>query len=134
MIFFKRQKSIEVYKNENLYIAKVKFEDVYHNFELICKASFELEILDSEIILLKKPYNVCDNIFKFVERVHNVRIEKGFMKKIAGLVGGREGCTHLVDMFQEIARGLVQSKIEDIKNEKGLEGVKEFLKGECIAY
>lgn len=133
-MFFEREKKIKVEKTDKYYEVKVSFIDEYHNIELITKSDFDLNILNSKAILNNVPYKDCYGINLILEKAKDIKIESGFTKKISEIVGGRNGCTHLIDMFQETGRALVQANLKSIYQEGGSNKLSEALKDTCTAY
>ncbi|BDU50195.1 DUF2889 domain-containing protein [Haliovirga abyssi] len=133
-MYFMREKIIKVEKTNNNYIATLEFKDDSHHFLLMVKSDLNLKIEESEIDIIKSPYTICNNIKDLVKKVKNIKVEKGFTKAVIKLVGGREGCTHLIDMFTEIGRGLVQADLKRTYEIKGKEGLNKELEKSCLAY
>lgn len=133
-MFFEREKKIIVDKKLDYYLAKVSFVDEYHNIELITKSDFDLNIIEVKAKLEKIPYDACFDINVMLEKIKDIKIESGFTKIIRDIVGGKSGCTHLIDMLQETARALVQANLKSIYQEGGTKKLSETLKGNCVAY
>jgi hypothetical protein len=55
------------------------------------------------------PYAVCPAVTPNFQRLKGLRIYPGFQKQVRDLLGGTEGCTHLVDMLVPVATTAYQT-------------------------
>jgi Protein of unknown function (DUF2889) len=55
------------------------------------------------------PYAICPNITPNFQRLKGLRIYPGFHKQVRDLLGGVEGCTHLVDLLGPVANTAYQT-------------------------
>ena len=55
------------------------------------------------------PFAVCPAIIPNFQRLKGLRIGKGFINKVRELLGGVEGCTHLVEMVGPVATTAFQT-------------------------
>jgi hypothetical protein len=55
------------------------------------------------------PYEVCPNIAPNFQRLVGLRIYPGFQKQVRDLLGGVQGCTHLVDLLGPLATTAYQT-------------------------
>jgi hypothetical protein len=55
------------------------------------------------------PYAVCPNVIPNFQRLKGLRIYPGFQKQVRDLLGGTEGCTHLVDLLGPVATTAYQT-------------------------
>lgn len=134
-MYFSREKSIKVYKNNNNeFTAFVTFIDEYHDFEMIIETTNDLIVKNSEVKQKKMPYETCKAIFELVKKMNGIKIESGLTKKTNDLIGKNMGCVHMVDMFLEAARGLVQAKLKYVEETYGIDEFYKQLEGSCISY
>lgn len=68
-----------------------------------------LTIRDMETVTDSGPFAICPAIAPNFKRMIGVQIGKGFRGKVKELVGGTEGCTHLVELFGPMATTAFQS-------------------------
>ena len=63
------------------------------------------------------PFRVCPDITPNFKRLEGERIGPGFTRRVRELVGGRNGCTHIVEMLGQVAttgfQTLVRKRIRD---------------------
>ncbi|MGE0735163.1 MAG: DUF2889 domain-containing protein [Alphaproteobacteria bacterium] len=63
------------------------------------------------------PFRVCPDITPNFKRLEGERIGPGFTRRVRELVGGRNGCTHIVEMLGQVAttgfQTLVRKRVRD---------------------
>ncbi len=131
---FSRTKEIKAKVIEDGYNCEILFKDEFHNFVLEVTTDADLKIIDTKLHLNKGPYETCDGMHKLVQNVKGVKIEKGYNKTIAEIVGGKEGCTHLIDLFAEIGRGLIQIRLKHLLDSEKYEVWHNMLKNSCMSH
>jgi len=137
---FKRIKTIRVKLiNKNRIKAQTKMVDPHHRIKVIIivdKSS--LEILDIEAKMMKIPYQICLKTIPKIKRLKGARIQEGFYKRVKEVIGGREGCIHLVDLIMDTARGIFQMALKimtsGMKKEEQKKILMEKLKNSCLGY
>jgi hypothetical protein len=68
-----------------------------------------LTILAIEAVTDHAPFRICPSITPNFQRLKGLRIGPGFRGKVKELVGGTEGCTHLVELMGPIATTAFQT-------------------------
>jgi hypothetical protein len=68
-----------------------------------------LTILDIEAVTDHAPFRICPEITPNFQRLKGLRIGPGFRAKVKELVGGTEGCTHIVELMGPIATTAFQT-------------------------
>jgi hypothetical protein len=68
-----------------------------------------LTILEIEAVTDHSPYRICPDITPNFQRLKGLRIGPGLHARIRELVGGTEGCTHLVELMGPIATTAFQT-------------------------
>jgi len=69
----------------------------------------ELTIRAIEVVTDHGPYPICPAIAPNFQRLKGLSIRKGFIGRVRDLVGGVEGCTHLVEMMGPVATTAFQT-------------------------
>ena len=79
-------------------------------------------IQDVEAATDAGPFRVCPDITPNFKRLQGERIGPGFTKRVRELVGGRNGCTHIVEMLGQVAttgfQTLVRKRVRDDRANK----------------
>ena len=75
---------------------KVEVVVVIDNFEIIKVENVEMCVL----------YPPCYEILPKLQNIIGITITQGYSKKIRELIGGNEGCTHMVELLLEIGRSI----------------------------
>lgn len=133
-ISFHRKKEISAKVIGEKYLCSVIFEDEHHSFEVSVTVNSNMEICDSSLVISRAPYDKCKGMYELVEKVRGLTVEKGFSKKIGEITGGRDGCTHLIDIFTEIGRGLVQLRLKHLFVSGNNDEFQRLLRASCMAY
>jgi len=77
-----------------------ELDDPDHHIQVyITVAVKKSQILDVGARMLRKPYPTCDQAMRRAQGLIGMRIETGLYKKLSTIVGGDEGCVHLVDIL-----------------------------------
>jgi hypothetical protein len=80
-----------------------------HDMWLRLTVDDRLVIHAVEAVTDASPYAVCPNITPNFQRLVGLRIYPGFQKQVRDLLGGTEGCTHLVDLLGPVATTAYQT-------------------------
>jgi hypothetical protein len=63
----------------------------------------EMTITAVEVAMQGTPFSICSNIEPDFQKLVGVRIAPGFTMKLTGLLGGKQGCTHVVELLGRMA-------------------------------
>ena len=137
---FKRIKTIKAKLISN---NKIKTETEMVDDQHIIKVTIiankdDLKILDIKARMINVPYEICLKTAPKIKRLKGAKIQDGFYSKVKEVIGGPEGCMHLVDLVMDTARGVFQAslKIETrgLKIEEQREVLMKRLKNSCLGY
>ncbi|WP_142850133.1 DUF2889 domain-containing protein [Telmatospirillum sp. J64-1] len=62
-----------------------------------------------EAVTDHSPFTLCPSIAPSFSELKGLRIDKGFMRELRSRFGGRQGCTHLVELFGPLATTAFQT-------------------------
>jgi len=80
-------------------------DDPDHHIEVyIIVAVRTSKIIDVGARMLRQPYPTCNKAMKRAQALVGMKIERGFYEKLAVVVGGRDGCVHLIDILMASAK------------------------------
>jgi hypothetical protein len=57
------------------------------------------------------PFQICPDILPNFQRLVGLKIGHGFTREVRARLGGREGCTHIVEMLQQVATVAYQTTV-----------------------
>jgi hypothetical protein len=80
-----------------------------HDMWLRITVDDRLVIHAVEAVTEASPYPVCPAITPNFQRLRGLRIYPGFHKQVRELLGGTQGCTHLVDLLGPLATTAYQT-------------------------
>ncbi|HYM01557.1 MAG TPA: DUF2889 domain-containing protein [Stellaceae bacterium] len=80
-----------------------------HDMWLRLTVDDRLTIHEVEAVTDAAPYSVCPAAAETFRRLKGLDIRAGFRKRIRELIGGTEGCTHLLELLGPIATTAYQT-------------------------
>lgn len=124
---------------------RVEVGDPLHDMSMRLTIDDEFTILAVEAVTDKSPFRICPGITPNFQRLVGIRIGPGFMRQVRRVVGGIEGCTHLVELLGPMATTALQTARPVLRRERadpgdalgGYEqkpGGKPAFLGTCHAY
>lgn len=97
-----------------------------YNFKVEAIVSMDnFEIIGVEGVVINGLFPTCCEIIPKLQEVKGVAIRPGYSKKIIDIVGGKEGCTHMVELLTEIGRCVYQTYNNYIIRQKGIKRILE---------
>jgi len=118
---------------------QVREPGTIHHIRLFCRVAPDpLRIVTAEADMPCIPMDECRTTLDRVPLLEGLEIKPGFTRKVAGIMGGTRGCTHLATltkaMAQEMVHGwLTQKRREPTTLPENIEDIKEkgFLVDSC---
>src|SRR5579859_7583727 len=80
-----------------------------HDMWLRLTLDDEMTIRAVEAVTDASPFRMCPNITPNFQRLVGLQIRPGFLPKVKQLLGGVEGCTHLVELMGPVATTAFQT-------------------------
>lgn len=111
MALFERNKNIKAdLLEEGLIKVEVSMLDNVHHISTVFHISFPSRVIKhAEADFKKAPYvAVCKQVNQKMADLVGCQIDKGFTDMVIKVVGGKNGCHHLVDHTLEMAKSLAQ--------------------------
>jgi len=111
LALFERNKNIKAdLIEEGLLKVDISMLDNIHYISTTFHVSFpDKEIKYAEADFRRAPYvGVCKQISHKMKNLVGRKINRGFTETVIEVLGGKDGCHHLVDQTLEMARSLVQ--------------------------
>lgn len=72
-----------------------------------------LTVQDVEVTTDASPFRICPDVAPNFAAIKGATIGPGWNRRIKELVGGRKGCTHLVEMLGALATVAIQTKVRE---------------------
>jgi hypothetical protein len=92
-----------------------------HNMWLRLTIDDRLTIHAIEAVTEASPYAICPDVTPNFQRLKGLSIRPGFQKRIRELLGGTQGCTHLIELLSPIATTAFQT-VFPYREKQRLEG------------
>ncbi len=83
--------------------------DLLHDMALRVTVDDQLLIHHIEACIDAAPHRICPSVTPNFQRLVGLRIEAGFGGELRRRLGGVHGCTHLVELFGQLATTAIQT-------------------------
>lgn len=83
--------------------------DLFHDMALRITVDDTLLILGIDTCIDAGPHRMCPAVTPNFQRLLGLRIEAGFGAELRRRLGGVHGCTHLVELFGQLATTAIQT-------------------------
>lgn len=83
--------------------------ELVHELWLRLTLDNQLVIQDVEAAMPITPFSICSQIEDNYKRLIGLQIGRGWMQKAKELVGGVEGCSHLIELLRPMATTAIQT-------------------------
>jgi hypothetical protein len=100
---------VKTYAFENTFRGAVPPGTPVHEMWIRVTVDTHLVIHDIEAATDHSPFPICPAATVNFSRLKGLRISAGFLSQVRKLLGGTEGCTHLVELMGPIATTAFQS-------------------------
>ena len=100
---------VKTYAFSNHHRGEVEVGEPIHEMWLRVTVDDALLIHGIEAVTDRSPFGPCAEVTPNFSRLVGLRIGRGFHRKVKELLGGTEGCTHLVELLGPIATTAVQT-------------------------
>lgn len=139
MELFSREMKINVKEAGDLIQVNSYLNDTHHEIKInIVVQPVTMEIKDISAKMLRIPYAVCPESLKNLELLKGLKIKPGINRKVIELMGGSDGCVHVVNLIRESFTGAVQGdmrlSVEGLSGTAITKKLAETLAGTCIGY
>lgn len=127
----------KTYGFKNSWRGEIAGGEPIHEMWLRLTMDDNLEIHDVEAVTDNSPFEICPAITPNFKRLIGLRIGPGWNRKVKELLGGVQGCTHLVELLGPLATVAFQTIMTGSKPRRderfGLNGSEPPLAGDTPA-
>lgn len=112
MKIFTRTKHITCDKTaDNILETRSGLLDTVHELEVLITTDIgKREIIKASAIIIRAPYLICAEAARRAEGLAGLKIDQPkISSRIVELVGGAEGCSHLIDLTLDAVKAIKQS-------------------------
>ncbi len=108
---------------------EIKPGEPVHDMWLRLTMDHDFLIHDVEAVMDYSPFNLCPRIGEAFKKLKGLRIGPGWNRKTKELLGGIQGCTHLVELLGPLATTAYQTiygahaENEDAQPQRGKPGI-----------
>jgi hypothetical protein len=103
----------KTYAFENEWRGKVGAGTPVHEMWIRLTVDDRMEIKEVAAATDHSPFQICPGILPNFQRLLGVRIGHGFTREVRSRLGGRQGCTHIVEMLQQVATVAFQTMVAE---------------------
>lgn len=104
---------VKTYPFENEWRGKVAPGTPVHEMWIRLTIDDRMEIKEVAAATDHSPFRICPDILPNFQRLIGVRIGHGFTREVRSRLGGRQGCTHIVEMLQQVATVAFQTTVSE---------------------
>jgi hypothetical protein len=109
---------VKTYPFPNDYRGSIEPGEPIHDMWIRLTVDDGFEVKAVEAVTDKSPFQVCPAITPNFQRLVGLRIKSGWTQKVKELLGGVEGCTHLVELLGPVATTAFQTIFPVLAREK----------------
>jgi len=109
---------VKAYAFENDHRGTIRPGEPLHDMWIRLTVDDALTIQAVEAVTDAAPYGVCPSIAPNFQRLVGLAIKPGFTARVKQLLGGVEGCTHLVDLLGPVATTAFQTVFPVLARER----------------
>lgn len=100
---------VKTYGFDNAWRGRIESGTPLHDMWIRLTVDSSLTVRDIEVATDASPYRICPDVAPNFEAVKGLTIGPGWKRRLREVVGGRRGCTHLVEMLTALATVAVQT-------------------------
>jgi hypothetical protein len=104
---------VKTYAFENEWRGKVEPGVPVHEMWIRLTIDDRMEIREVAASTDHSPIQICPDIRPTFQRLVGVRSGPGFTREVRSRLGGRQGCTHIVEMLQPVATVAFQTTVAE---------------------
>lgn len=140
MLLFQKDKSIRLEQEDNIIKIHVYFKDYFHEMKsTVTINSDNMKILSAEAQMLASPWDLCYEVVTKMEKLVGMTIQKGIKEQVRKLLGGAQGCVHLVELTLDTITTIVQLadfhfQPKGTPYQERMEKIREINEGICHTY
>lgn len=93
----------------------IRAGEFLHNMYLRLTIDLDFLIHAVDVVSVDTPYNLCKQAPDNMQNLVGVQIKKGWMREVRKRIGGRSGCTHLIELLGPMATTAYQTMGEALR-------------------
>lgn len=104
---------VKTYPFENEWRGRVETGTPVHEMWIRLTIDDRMEIKEVAAATDHSPFQICPDILPNFQRLVGVKIGHGFTREVRARLGGPQGCTHIVEMLQQVATVAFQTTVSE---------------------
>ncbi len=104
---------VKTYSFESEWRGKVGTGTPVHEMWIRLTLDDRMEIKEVAAATDHSPFQICPDILPNFQRLVGLRVGHGFTREVRARLGGRQGCTHIVEMLQQVATVAFQTMVSE---------------------
>lgn len=104
---------VKTYGFDNQWRGRVEAGTPVHEMWIRLTLDDRMEIKAVAAATDHSPFQLCPDILPNFQRLVGLRIGPGFMREVRVRLGGPQGCTHIVEMLQQVATVAYQTTVAE---------------------
>ena len=124
----------KTYAFENMHRGTITPGEPLHEMWLRITVDEQLIVHDCIAVVENAPYACCGDITPIFKKLIGEKIASGWTRRVKELVGGVQGCTHLVDLVGPATTTIFQSMAGIVKGKNTSDKSKPFYINGCYSW
>jgi hypothetical protein len=104
---------VKTYPFESEWRGRVDAGTPVHEMWIRLTIDDRMEIKDVAAATDHSPFQICPDILPNFQRLVGLKIGHGFTREVRARLGGPQGCTHIVEMLQQVATVAFQTTVSE---------------------
>jgi hypothetical protein len=104
---------VKTYAFENDWRGRVDSGTPVHEMWIRLTIDDRMEIKNVAAATDHSPFQICPDILPNFQRLVGLKIGHGFTREVRAQLGGPQGCTHIVEMLQQVATVAFQTTVSE---------------------
>ena len=104
---------VKTYPFDNEWRGRVETGTPVHEMWIRLTIDDRMEIKDVAAATDHSPFQICPDILPNFQRLVGLKIGHGFTREVRARLGGPQGCTHIVEMLQQVATVAYQTTVAE---------------------
>jgi len=102
---------VKTYPFDNEWRGRVETGTPVHEMWVRLTIDDRMEIKACAVATDHSPFQICPDILPNFQRLVGMKIGHGFTREVRAALGGPQGCTHIVEMLQQVATVAYQTTV-----------------------
>lgn len=140
MQLYQKQKTVNIEQEDLIIKITINFKDHFHDMKsTVTINSDSLVILSAKVEMQAVPWDLCYEVLTKMDGLVGLKIQKGIKDQVKKILGGAQGCVHLLELTMDSITAMVQlidyfRMPKEMPYKDKMKQIKEINQGICHTY